>query len=82
MGEVVTKPRAASRGRVIRITAGLEGHKIGSLLYLRMVRLFPRIAMAIVSGLCLLVATTSLILAWFHGWSGAFKIIAKLKERS
>jgi len=28
--------------------------------------------MAIVGGLCLLVAITLLILGWFHGWSGSF----------
>ena len=73
VGEVVAGPVAVPRGRV---PSGilLVWKLLRTFLFftLRMLRPFLRIVMALVGGLCVLVAITLLILAWFRGWSGSF----------
>ena len=73
VGEVVTGPVAVPRGGVL-YGIHLVWKILGTFLFftLRMLRPFLRIVMAIVSGLCVLVATTLVILSWLHGWSGSF----------
>ena len=73
VGEVVTEPVAVRRGGVpygIHLVCKI----FGTFLFftLRMLRPFLRIVMAIVSGLCVLVTITLVILGWLHGWSGSF----------
>jgi hypothetical protein len=73
VGEVVTEPVAVPRGGV-PYGIHLVWKILGTFLFytLRMLRPFLRIVMAIVSGLCVLVAITLMILGWLHGWSGSF----------
>ena len=73
VGEVVTEPVAVPRGGV-PYGIHLVRKILGTFLFftLRMLRPFLRIVMAIVSGLCVLVALTLVILGWLHGWSGSF----------
>ena len=73
VGEVVTE-RVAGSGATVPYGIHLVWKILGTLLFftLRMLRPFLRIVMAIVSGLCVLVAITLVILGWLHGWSGSF----------
>ncbi len=73
VGEVVTEPVAGPRGGV-PYGIHLVWKIFGTFLFfaLRMLRPFLRIVMAIVSGLCVLVSITLVILGWLHGWSGSF----------
>ena len=73
VGEDVPKPVALPRGRV-PYAIYLVWTILGTFLFftLRMLRPFLRIVMAIVSGLCVLVSITLVILGWLHGWSGSF----------
>ncbi len=73
VGEVVTGPVAVPRGGV-PYGIHLVWKIFGTFLFftLRLLRPFLRIVMAIVSGLCVLVAITLVILGWLHGWSGSF----------
>jgi hypothetical protein len=73
VGEVVTGPVAVPHGGV-PYGIHLVWKIFGTFLFftLRMLRPFLRIVMAIVSGLCILVAITLVILGWLHGWSGSF----------
>ena len=71
--EVVTEPVAVPHGGVPH-GIHLVWKVFGTFLFftLRMLRPFLRIVMAIVSGLCVLMAITLVILGWLHGWSGSF----------
>ena len=73
VGEVVTGSVAVPREGV-PYGIHLVGKIFGTFLFftLRMLRPFLRIVMAIVSGLCILVSITLVILGWLHGWSGSF----------
>jgi hypothetical protein len=73
VSEVVTGPVAVSRGGV-PYGIQLVWKIFGTFLFftLRMLRPLLRIVMAIVSGLCVLVAITLVILGWLHGWSVSF----------
>jgi len=73
VGEVVTGSVAVPREGV-PYGIHLVWKIFGTFLFftLRMLRPFLRIVMAIVSGLCILVAITLVILGWLHGWSGSF----------
>jgi len=73
VGEVVTEPVAFPRGGV-PYGIHLVWKVFGTFLFftLRMLRPFLRIVMAIVSGLCVLVSITLVILGWLRGRSGSF----------
>ena len=73
VGEVVTEPVAVPRGGV-PYGIHLVSKILGTFLFFtfRTLRPFLRIVMAIVSGLCVLVAITLVTLGWLHGWSGSF----------
>jgi hypothetical protein len=84
-GEIVTEPVVLAPEQIpsLAVHQGQGGLPFGFQLVwnvirtflfftLRMLRPFLRIVMAIVSGMCLLMAITLMILSWFHGWSSSF----------